>query len=503
MLYGKILVLLIILATMVPLIFFIKIYVTVVHALFLFFGKTTACVYIIIYLALREAIIFFTPLLDNKTIKYDFVTDRLYFFLKPNLLYWIIPEEKKLEMGIPKVLNKFDSIIYSEGFIWYKFKEKYVFTIRSRKKKFEFKSLVSYRDLRWRYPIIDLLYSLYKRIEEYRWFDIIGSVIIINLLVFSIPFKICLTSAYTSILLYQILISKSGKGVGNIYRLYIHELFLSYKWFKFILPKTAYVYIVARGETFYFTDWEWEGEGFSKFPIYYFNQGLFDPIFLYLGFNIFVESYYTSFRRVECLIQLISGEQNMYTTGTKHKFYLTQWGPDDLRNISIPSSRNRLNPHSYFTRLLSGVLFMSLEHVRVTFVFIERIKRALRFGDINSLSVHEPLREGLLQMRSHIFTTSNITRSAKYERMYKYGDILTHNISELNPYKIKSGERVYIVVSPTQHIHISRPNFNWEFYGQYSHLALADIVFKLDWRYLFRNTDGEKDKIEGISDSWN
>ena len=103
---------------------------------------------------------------------------------------------------------------------------------------------------------------------------------------------------------------------------------------------------------------------------------------------------------------------------------------------------------------------MSLEHVRVTFVFKARIKCALRFGDMNSLRAYEPLREGLLQMRSHIFRTSNITRSAKYERMYTYGDILTHDISELNPYKIKSGERVYIVVSPTQHIRISRPNFN-------------------------------------------
>ena len=500
MLYEKILALLIILVTMVPLIFFIKIYVTVVHALFLFFGKTPTYAYIAIYLVLREAIIFFTPLLDHKIIKYDFVADKLYFFLKPNHPYLIITKEEKLGVSIPKVPNKSDSIIYNEGFIWHKFKERYGFTIRSRKEKFELKPFESCLDARFRYSTIATLYSLYKRIETYRWFDIIGSIIIINLLLFSIPFKICLTSTYTGILLYQILISKSGKGVNKIHRLYIHELFLSYKWFKFILPKTAYAYIVARGETFYFTDWEIES--LPKFPIYYFNQGLFDPIFLYLGFNIFVESYYTSFRRVECLIQLVSHKQNIYTTWTISKFDLTQYEPDDLRNISVPSSRDRLNPHSYFIRLLSGVLFMYLEHIRVTFVFMTRLKHALIFGDRNSLSVHEPLKEGLLQMRSNIFTTYNITRSAKYERMYKYGDTLTYDISELNPNKIKSGERVYIVVCPSQHVHISRPNLNWEFYGQYSHLALADIVFKLDWRYLFRNTDREKDMVEAIRDSW-
>ena len=229
MLYEKILVLLIIVVTMVPLIFFIKIYVIVVHALFLFFGKTLTYAYIAIYLVLREAIIFFTPLLDHKTIKYDFVADKLYFFLKPNHPYLIITKEKKLGIGIPKVPDKSDSIIYNEGFIWHKFKERYGFTIHSRKKKLEFKSLLSYRDVRLRYSSVAVLYSLYKRIETYRWFDIVGSIIIINLLLFSIPFKICLTSTYTGILLYQILISKSGKGVNKIHRLYIHELFLSYK----------------------------------------------------------------------------------------------------------------------------------------------------------------------------------------------------------------------------------------------------------------------------------
>ena len=138
---------------------------------------------------------------------------------------------------------------------------------------------------------------------------------------------------------------------------------------------TTYTYIIARGESFYVMDWEIEVTGvvldwMRVFPIYHFNRGLFDPIVLYLVFNIFVESYYTAFRRVECLIQLMSGKQHIYTTRITHRF---EYGPDDLRNISLPSLRNRLNPHNLIVRFLSGLLFMLLEHVRVTYIFAKRL----------------------------------------------------------------------------------------------------------------------------------
>ena len=70
---------------MVPFIFLTKIYITMVLFLFSLCGKTFAYTYIIIYLVLYEFIIFFTPPLIHKTIKYDFVTDKLYFYLQPKV----------------------------------------------------------------------------------------------------------------------------------------------------------------------------------------------------------------------------------------------------------------------------------------------------------------------------------------------------------------------------------------------------------------------------------
>ena len=193
------------------------------------------------------------------------------------------------------------------------------------------------------------------------------------------------------------------------------------------------------------------------FPIYHFNRGLFDPIVLYLVFNIFVEPYYTAFRRVECLIQLMSGKQRIYTTRITHRL---EYDPDDLRNISLPSLRNRLNPHNLIVRFLSGVLFILLEHVRVTYMFVKRFYRAMLFGTLSSLTIHEPLDKVFLEMRSRIFTTSEITRSSKCETIYSNGKLLTSNKSDLRADKIMLGERVFIAVHPSKHTYISRPDCN-------------------------------------------
>ena len=195
----------------------------------------------------------------------------------------------------------------------------------------------------------------------------------------------------------------------------------------------------------------------------------------------------------------MSGKQHICTTRINHRF---EYNPDDLRNIRLPSLRNRLNPHNLIVRFLSGVLFILLEHVRVTYMFVSRFYVAMLFGSLNSVTVHEPLYEGFLHMRSRIFTTFEITRSSKCETIYSNINILTSNKSDLRADKIMLGERVFIAVHPSKHTYISRPDCNWEFYGGYSHLALADIVFKLDWKYLFRNTDNAKDRIETIRDSW-
>ena len=503
MLYEKSLVLLIIIALAVPFIFLIKIYITVVLFLLSLCSKTFVCTYIIVYLVLYEFIIFFTPPLIYKTIKYDFVTDKLYFYLQPKVARWVATKGNNLKACFSKPLNEFNFIIYDEDFIWHKFKEEYRRELNERKKKISLEYLWQ-RHMLFMYPSLNILHSIHRRITGYYWFDIVGSLTITIMLLFSIPFKVCLTFVYTAILLYQILISKLHKGTTKIYRLYIHELFLSYKWFKFVLPKTTYTYIIARGESFYIMDWEIEVTGvvldwMRVFPIYHFNRGLFDPIVLYLVFNIFVEPYYTAFRRVECLIQLMSGKQHIYTTRITHRF---EYGPDDLRNISLPSLRNRLNPHNLTVRFLSGTLFILLEHVRVTYIFVSRFYQAMLCRSLSSLTIHEPLHEGFLHMRSKIFTTSEITRSSKCETIYSHGRALITNKSDLRADKIILGERVFIAVHPSKHTYISRPDCNWEFYGGYSHLVLADIVFKLDWKYLFRNTDNAKDRIETIRDSW-
>ena len=209
-------------------------------------------------------------------------------------------------------------------------------------------------------------------------------------------------------------------------------------------------------------DWEIEVVGvvldrMHVFPIYHFNRGLFDPIVLYLVFNIFVEPYYATFRRVECLIQLTSGKQHIHTSRVTYRF---EYGPDDLRNISLPSLRNRLNPHNLIVRFLSGTLFILLEHVRVTHIFVSRFYQAMIFGYLDSLTVHEPLNEGFLKMRSKIFTTSEITQSSKCETIYSQGSILTSNKSDLSADKIILGERVFIAVHPSRHTYISRPDYN-------------------------------------------
>ena len=80
-------------------------------------GKTFTCTYIIIYLVLYESIIFFTPPVIHKTIKYDFITDKLYFYLQPKVAYSFAIKENKLKACFSKPLSKFDCIIYDEDFI--------------------------------------------------------------------------------------------------------------------------------------------------------------------------------------------------------------------------------------------------------------------------------------------------------------------------------------------------------------------------------------------------
>ena len=117
MLYEKSLVLLIITALAVPLIFFIKIYITVILFLFYLCGKTFTYIYIIVYLVLYESIIFFTPPLIHKTIKYDFVADKLYFYLQPKVARWVATKGSNLRPCFSKPLDKFNFIIYDEDFI--------------------------------------------------------------------------------------------------------------------------------------------------------------------------------------------------------------------------------------------------------------------------------------------------------------------------------------------------------------------------------------------------
>ena len=63
------------------------------------------------------------------------------------------------------------------------------------------------------------------------------------------------------------------------------------------------------------------------------------------------------------------------------------------------------------------------------------------------------------------------------------------------------GVYYYSPPPPSRRTRISRPYCNRGFYGGYSHLASVDIVFKLGWRYLLRNTDNTKDRIGAIRDS--
>ena len=88
-----------------------------VLSLFSLCGKTFAYTYIIIYLVLYEFIIFFTPPLIHKTIKYDFVTDKLYFYLQPKVARWVATKGSNLRPCFSKPLNKFNFIIYDEDFI--------------------------------------------------------------------------------------------------------------------------------------------------------------------------------------------------------------------------------------------------------------------------------------------------------------------------------------------------------------------------------------------------
>ena len=108
---------LIIIALTVPFIFLIKIYITVVLFLLSLCSKAFVCTYIIVYLVLYEFIVFFTPPLIHKTIKYDFITDKLYFYLQPKAVYSFAIKENKLKACFSKPLNEFDCIIYDEDFI--------------------------------------------------------------------------------------------------------------------------------------------------------------------------------------------------------------------------------------------------------------------------------------------------------------------------------------------------------------------------------------------------
>ena len=448
-------------------------YLTIFTFIFFYFNKVFIYTYILLCSFSFIMLLLFSKLLHPYgDLKYDFEKDRLYFF-------------NEFSKTLPRNVNLNDDWMRKAGLTPIIYDKQLVWGIIKPRFKIDFK---------WTWFKIECYYEFCSDWFWYfpfdRWYGIVHTLITLNLRLASIPLKVIMTTFYTVSLLWQILTSWIKKIPRKVCKFYIHELLAFYPWFKVLVPESVYTYIVDKGILFVTEDlWEHVCTFILKDTIYDHIDNTSDHIILFLTFNIFVEPYYTAFRRIECLVQLLSSIQCMYTIAPRPDRIYT---PEDVRGLYIPSFRMRRNPNTFLTRLLSCIFFLFIEHVRVIAIFFKNfsLKGAMSFRVCPFTPL--PLYEELLLINKTIFSTHTLVAFGDFLTPFiedTYVNEITWPIGSESDDYIKSSPPVYIAIDSSASLYVSRPCLSWQFYGGYIHLALADIFFKLDWSYLFWDTD--------------
>ena len=100
---------------------------------------------------------------------------------------------------------------------------------------------------------------------------------------------------YSVYILYSVWGLYKSSYPKETYRLYISELFRTFYFFKVLVPKNYYSYVVGKGLTYYTTDVFILGGDFKKF-------GFYVPLQLSFVYNVLVAPYYIAFRKVQSLV---------------------------------------------------------------------------------------------------------------------------------------------------------------------------------------------------------
>ena len=431
-----------------------------------YFSYKVIFIYVFTCAIVYELQIFFSRGIASGTIDYDFETGLL-FSRNPS---------RQLPSFSPWV------IIYDQKVFWNTLKDNYVS-----------------RWIFWwiRVEKLRVLKTLYNRIKykffiRRLWYDVILTLMSRTLSILYIVPRTFMVLFYSVYILHKVWGLYKSDCPKEVNRLYIHELFQTFYFFRVLVPKNFYAYIIGKGLTFYTTDVTQLAGSFKDF-------GFYVPIRLNVVFNVFVAPYYIAFRKVQSIVWLLSPLQSFYVVklGETWERFMK---PDDLRDIQVPILRLKDNSQPLYIRVMSVLLFLLIDHVR-TLVSLPAIMygRTLLQANIwNSttqnferLTLDHTLREGWEGVMEDIFSMITlrgcITLYVPDTLDTLMIGVSTQNLDIDSP-NWPTGTRFTISTEGDSRLFVKRPTRNWSYSGIYFHTTLAEFAFKVDWRYLFKDT---------------
>ena len=457
---------------------------------FTFIFGPISILYIVMYFALWIGIHEFTYLfagaISYNYINYDFETDTVFASKKKLLSY-----------------NFHPGFATDEDLIWaaLKFRYRDRFLDRYVGLKFYFKKLI-------------LKGNFFSRIFLVGARPLAISVIILTAtlhLINLVP-KVIMTFGYTFYLITKIIWAYTKREGIEVRKLRIYELLSEFTFFKVVLPRNVYDYITTRRILFYRVDlasYDYDIEHWMKFESYNVNNVYKSKhlIWLFIVFDIFVQSYYTAFYRTQALVQLISSTQCMYVVALmedeRRLSSIYDYKDEDYKKM--PSFKKRSNPNPFWLRVLLCILFILVEHVRSTAIFLVRLKFTNRwdvrffymFGSAVFLDSSRPIRDDINDVLRNIFGNGNtILRNPIYILGYHAQPNDVHAVND--PYAFPQRYKTFVdfntvkrhavVVTSSGEVYTRLPTINWYYNAYYYNLTTIEIFFKINWRCLFKDT---------------
>ena len=437
-----------------------------IKSIFTHFSRGVILTYVFTCIIIYELQVFFSRGIASGLIDYDFETS-LFFSRNPS---------SQVHRSSPLI------IIYDQKVFWHTLKNNYVTRVVIWWIGVEKLSVL--RHLYY--------YIVTTRLRNGQWYDVILTLISYTLNLLFIAPRVFMVLFYSVYILYELWGLYKSNYPKDIFRLYISELFQTFYFFKVLVPKSYYSYVVGKGLTYYATDITMLSGDFKNF-------GFYTPLKLSFIYNVLVAPYYIAFRKVQSLVWLLSPLQSFYVvtlTNTRERFIK----PDDLRGMQVPLLRLKKNTQPLYIRLLSATLFLLIDHVR-TIVSLPAIMygclclKAYTWNKttkkLERLTLDHTLKEGWEGVMNEIFSMQTLRGCITLYvpdtlKTYLIG-LSTQNLDIDNPNWPKN-TRFTISTKGDGKLFIKRPTHNWSYSGIYFHTALAEFFFKLEWRYLLRDT---------------